>query len=161
MDGIAGARWQDDEQLHCTLRFIGDVERRHAEDIAAALATVTAPVVEARLAGVGSFERRGTPHSLWAALQPAEPLAALHRKVDQALVRTGLPPEGRAFRPHITVARLSHAVGAAPAVGHWLATQAALASAAFRMRHLLLYRSHIGQRGSRYEAIARWPLSPY
>ena len=158
MDGVAEARWQDDEQLHVTLRFVGEVDRRQAEDIATALATIAAPVVEVRLAGVGSFDRRGRITSLWAGLMPAEPLAALHRKVDHALVRSGLPAEGRAFRPHVTVARLSRSAGGAPGVRDWLVANAALTSKPFRMEHLILYQSHVGQHGSRYEAIARWPL---
>ena len=45
MDELPGARWQDEEQVHVTLRFIGEVERHQAEDIAAALATVSAPAL--------------------------------------------------------------------------------------------------------------------
>ena len=52
MHGIAGARWQSDEQLHLTLRFIGDVDRHKAEDVAAALGPLYAPAVTARVAGV-------------------------------------------------------------------------------------------------------------
>ena len=161
MDGIGGARWQDDEQLHVTLRFIGEVDRHHGEDIAAALATIMAPGVEARLAGVGCFKQQGRITSLWAGLAPAEPLAALHRKVDHALIRTGLMPESRTYRPHITVARLSRSLGGTPAARDWLATHDPLTSAPFRMEYLTLYESHPGQRGSRYEAIARWPLEGY
>src|SRR3546814_9956827 len=59
MHGIAAARWQSDEQLHLTLRFIGEVDRHRAEDVAAALGALHAPAVEARIAGVGVFERQG------------------------------------------------------------------------------------------------------
>ncbi|MBL0915966.1 MAG: RNA 2',3'-cyclic phosphodiesterase, partial [Sphingopyxis sp.] len=43
MHGISGARWQDDEQLHLTLRFIGEVDHHRAADIAAALGSPYAP----------------------------------------------------------------------------------------------------------------------
>ena len=69
MDELPGARWQDEEQLHVTLRFIGEVERPQAEDIAAALAAVSAPVVESRVDGVGTFDRRAR-----AALSCARPV---------------------------------------------------------------------------------------
>ena len=49
MHGISGARWQDDEQLHLTLRFIGEVDHHRAEDIAAALGSLYAPAIEARI----------------------------------------------------------------------------------------------------------------
>ncbi len=87
MEGVGFARWQGDDQLHVTLRFIGEVERPQAEDIAAALDGVRAPAFEVRVAGVGRFS-----DTLWAGLSPAEPLAALHRKVDHACVRAGLGP---------------------------------------------------------------------
>jgi len=90
MDGVAHARWQDDDQLHLTLRFIGEVERPLAEDIAAALAQVHAEAPVVALAGVGRFERRGATTALWAGLSPHPALAALHRKVDQACIRAGL-----------------------------------------------------------------------
>jgi 2'-5' RNA ligase len=56
MDQSADFRWQDDEQLHITLRFIGEVDRPAADDIADALGQVRAAPVELRIAGVGRFE---------------------------------------------------------------------------------------------------------
>lgn len=158
MSGVPFARWQDDEQLHVTLRFIGEVDGRVAEDVALAVSQVHAPAPQVRLHGVGAFEKRGRADTLWAGLSPAEPLAALHRKVDQAAIRCGLPPEGRAFLPHITVARLPRRAGAGPEIAAWRARHAALSSDPFALTHLVLYRSHLGAEGARYETIARWPL---
>lgn len=158
MDGVAAARWQDDEQLHLTLRFVGSVDRPQAEDAAAALAGVAAPAPLVALAGVGRFEHRGRTESLWAGVAPHDALAALHRKVDNALVRAGLEPERRAYLPHITLARLPHGAGAEVEVARWLADRAALASAPFALEHLILYESHLGRHGARYEPVARWRL---
>lgn len=158
--GVPGARWQDDEQLHVTLRFIGEVDARVADDIASALGQVHAPVTTMALAGVGRFAHRGRTDTLWAAVAPAEPLVALHRKVDAACVRAGLSPEGRAFVPHITLARLARSAGAGVDVERWLADHAALASPAFTCAHLVLYESTLGHEGARYEAVERWPLRP-
>lgn len=104
MGGIPGARWQDEEQLHITLRFIGDVDERAAEDAALALSSVRWPPLEAALDGVGTFDKRGRVHTVWAGLRLREGLAGLHRKIDQALVRAGQAPERRAYLPHITLA---------------------------------------------------------
>ena len=158
MDGIVGARWQDDDQLHLTMRFIGAVERPEAEDVAAALAAVRAPAPTVTIAGVGQFGARGRSEALWAGLAPHEPLAALHRKVDQALVRIGLEPERRAYLPHITLARLSRELRAGLEVDAWLARNAGFSSAPFTLPHLILYESHLGRSGASYEPIARWPL---
>jgi 2'-5' RNA ligase len=158
MDGIPEARWQDDEQLHLTLRFIGTVDRPVAEDIAAALAGLRATTPAVALAGVGRFDNRGRSEAVWAGVVPHDALAALHRKVDQALVRAGLEPERRAFLPHVTLARLPRGAHAEAEVASWLARHAALASAPFVLPHLMLYESHLGRGGATYEAIARWPL---
>jgi 2'-5' RNA ligase len=158
MDGVPAARWQDDEQLHVTARFIGAVDRPTAEDIAAALAGIHAPAPEVSLAGVGRFARRGRSEALWAGLAPHEALAALHRKVDQALIRVGLAAEGRAYLPHLTLARLPRGAFVEPQVATWLADHAALASAPFVLPHLILYESHLGRDGATYEPIARWLL---
>lgn len=158
MDGVPGARWQDDEQLHLTLRFIGAVDRPVAEDIAAALAAVQAPAPTVALNGVGRFDHRGRSEALWAGVTPHDALAALHRKIDQAIVRAGLAPERRAYLPHLTVARLPRAAGAEPEVEAWLARHAGLASDPFTLSHLILYESHLGRSGATYEPIARWPL---
>lgn len=160
MGGVPGARWQDDDQLHCTLRFVGEVERRQAEEIAAALAGIAAPPIEARIDGVGVFERRGRADTIWARVAPPEPLAALHRKVDQVLRRVGVAPDERRYLPHVTLARLPRSGHDALALARWLADHAALAGPAFVLTHLYLYESHLGSEGASYEAVARWPLQP-
>jgi 2'-5' RNA ligase len=157
MTGVLGARWQDDDQLHVTLRFIGEVERPVAEDVAAALGQVQADTPTVALHDVGRFERRGATTALWAGLAPQDALAALHRKVDQACVRAGLAPEGRAYLPHVTLARLARGV-AGPDADRWIAAHAGLASAPFAMPHLVLYESILTRDGARYEPVMRWPL---
>jgi 2'-5' RNA ligase len=157
MSGVPGARWQDDEQLHLTLRFIGEVETHAAEDVAATLGSVRHAPIEVRLAGCGMFDdSRGKPNALWAGVAPREPLAALHRKVDQAIVRAGLEPERRAYLPHVTLARMS---GSAGPIDRWLAEHAALTSEPFEIDAMILYESRLGHGGARYEPVARYPLT--
>lgn len=155
MHGISAARWQSDDQLHLTLRFIGEVDHHRAEDIAAALGGLHAPAITARLAGVGLFERQGRPHTVWAGAEPLAPLAALHHKVDQLLARVGVEREARAFQPHITLARLNRTAGP---VAPFLALHSDLASPPFVFAHVLLYESEMGHGGSRYHPVARYPL---
>jgi 2'-5' RNA ligase len=157
MHGIADARWQDDDQLHLTVRYIGEVDRRIAEDVAVELGHVHANAIIASIAGVGAFDRRGRTDAVWAGLTAHDALAALHRKVDHALVRLGLSPEGRAYLPHITLARLPRTADPVE-IERWRAAHAAIASGAFRMEHMILYESTLGPGGARYDTVARWPL---
>src|SRR5258707_1396829 len=76
MDDSPEFRWQTEEQLHLTLRFIGEVERPVAEDVAAALGAIRARPFDLRIKGVGRFEQRSVG-ALSAVGEPREPLTAL------------------------------------------------------------------------------------
>ena len=155
MGGVPGARWQSHDQLHLTLRFIGEVDRPLADDIAACLAAVDRPRPEIALQGAGSFDRKGRVHSLWAGIAPDEALEQLHDRIGRALVRAGIAPETRAFTPHITLARLGRQAGP---VERFLARTASLASAPVTIDAFILFESRLGHDGASYEAIARYPL---
>jgi 2'-5' RNA ligase len=156
MGGVAGARWQSDDQLHLTLRFIGEVDRHAARDVDAALAAVHHPRFEIAVAGIGAFDRRGEPVALWAAVAPIEPLKILHNKIDQAIVRAGLEPERRAFTPHITLARLPR--GAGPVKG-LLETSGGLASPPFTVDAFSLFESRPTPEGAVYTRLERYSLA--
>ena len=155
MEGVPGARWQDEEQLHLTLRFIGEVERPLAEDIAVALALVRHPPFEIGLSGIGQFESRGRLKAVWAGVRPHDQLAQLHRKIDHTLVRAGLAPERRAYLPHITLARFGRD---ATGVERLLALQTNLSSPPFAVEHFGLFRSTLSETGAHYELIERYRL---
>jgi len=155
MGGVGGARWQSEDQLHLTLRFIGEVDRHRAEDVHAALGGVHHPAFEIALAGVGSFDRRGEPTTLWAGVAPQEPLKTLHNKVDQAIARVGIEPDRRTFAPHITLARLPR--GARP-VGSFLQDSGRLASPPFGVEDFCLYESRLTPEGAVYSIVERYSL---
>lgn len=153
--GIDGARWQTDAQLHLTLRFIGEVERSVAEDIAVALSRIDRPVPKLVLTEPGTFGRP-SPHSLWigAASDPA--LILLHRKVERALQGAGLPPEHRTFVPHITIARLNRSTGP---IAPWLARAAALRNMMEESDTFGLFESRLSAAGAHYTEVARYPVN--
>lgn len=156
MGGVPGARWQSDDQLHVTLRFVGEVDRRVAEDVALALGQVHFPAIEAAIDGVGQFDSRGRPNAIWAGVRPHDALGQLHRKLDQAMVRLGLEPERRAYLPHITLARLN---GPANIADRYLADHAGLSSPPFTFTHIYLFESTLGREGPHYDVIERYPLT--
>ncbi len=155
MEGIAGARWQDEDQLHLTLRFIGEVHRHVADDVDTALRALHHPAFDLTLAGTGMFDRRGVPATLWAGVAPVGPVRALHNKVDQAMARAGLEPEHRAFHPHITLARLGR--GAGP-VDEFLARSGATASPPFRVDRMILFESRLSPGGAEHTPVEEYPL---
>jgi 2'-5' RNA ligase len=155
MGGVAGARWQNEDQLHLTLRFVGEVDRHLARDVDAALSAVHHPRFTVGLNGLGLFERRGEPVTLWVGVAPQEPLRALHKKVDQALVRAGVEPDRRAYMPHVTIARLPR--GAGP-VRSLIEQSGGLAGPSFEVDELRLYESRLTPAGPVYAVAERYPL---
>lgn len=149
MGGIAAARWQDDDQLHLTLRFIGDADRNTAADLIAALAAVRHPPVAARLGAIGTFASRGRPNAVWIGVEPAAALMALHHKIDQAAVRAGIAADTRAFVPHITLARLGRDAGPA---GGFMARAAP--SATFDVSGFTLFESVLTRAAAHYRPLA-------
>ena len=155
MGGVAGARWQSEAQLHLTLRFIGEVDRHQANDLAAALVSLHHPRFELALAGAGAFDRRGRVNALWAGVTPHEPVHTLHKKIDQAVARAGLPPDPRAYLPHITLARFGRAVGA---LDGFVDRYGGLSSPPFAVDDFCLYESQLTRDGSVYTIVERYPL---
>ncbi len=155
MGGVQNARWQDEDQLHLTLRFVGEVDRHQAEDIAAALGSLRHPPFEIALRGVGTFAGRGKG-AIWAGLAPHEDLKPLHKKVDQACLKAGIAPDTRAYHPHITIARTGRTTGP---VESFLERWAGLASAPFPVESFRLYESQLGSEGASYTTVARYPLA--
>lgn len=155
MGGIRGARWQTDDQLHLTLRFIGEVESHVGDDIHAALGAVHYPCFEIALDGISGFERRGQAENLWAGVTPHEPLKALHNKIDQAIARAGVAPDQRAYLPHITLARLKRGSGSIAAL---LERSGGLTSAPFRVDSFCLYESQLTPDGAVYSIVERYDL---
>jgi 2'-5' RNA ligase len=156
MDDSPDFRWQDEEQLHLTLRFIGEVDRPIAQDIADALSRVRSPPFELRIAGTGRFEQRSSG-SLWAGLEPKEPVAALAGKVERACQQAGLEPERRAFFPHITLARWKGR--RSREVADFLERTRGLRSDPFSVNQFILFESRLSRHGAHYEPVASYPLS--
>lgn len=157
MDDSADFRWQDEEQLHVTLRFVGEVERPVAEDLAAALDTIRSWPFELRLHGTGRFEQRNSG-ALWAGVEPKAPVAALAAKIERACLSVGLEPERRAFHPHITLARWKGR--RTREVAAFLERAHALASEPFAVDRFILFESHLSRHGAHYEEVVAFPLSP-
>ncbi len=155
MGGISGARWQTEDQLHLTLRFIGEVDRHLAGDVLAALGAVHHPAFDLALNGLGLFERRGTPDMVWAGVTPQEPVRSLHNKIDQALARVGVPPDQRAFLPHITLARLKPSSGT---VRNMMESSGGLTSALFRVDRFALVESRLTPDGAVYTDVETYSL---
>jgi RNA 2',3'-cyclic 3'-phosphodiesterase len=156
---LPDTRWADDDQLHLTLRFIGEVDGGTARDIMEALATVPARPIELLLKGVGHFPPRGEPKVLWVGVERSEELVAFKRRIDSALRDTGLAAEGRKFSPHVTIARFRQP----PPYNRfaaYLARHSLYRSAPFWVSDFALYSSWLRPEGALHRLEARYELVP-
>lgn len=153
--GVPGARWAAREQMHLTLRFIGEVDGREAVSVDDALATISAPSFKLVLKTVGQFGGRN-PSALWAGVEPNDALFHLERKIESALQRVGLAPETRKFTPHVTLARLKGTPRGR--VIDYLTDHALFASPPFEVRGFILYSSQLTPNGSIYRAERAYQL---
>ena len=153
--GVPGARWQAREQLHLTLRFIGEVDGRDARALDDALAGIDAPAFALQFHGVGQFGNK-QPHTLWAGARKNELLEHLARKVDTAIRRVGQPQDAHKFTPHVTLARLRHPD--LDKVLQWLTDHALATSSEFPVDAFCLYSSKLTSDGSIYRVEQEYPL---
>lgn len=155
--GPPGATWTDPDSFHVTLRFIGETGFAEAEEIAAALAALSAPGFEIQLAGVDAFRTGLRPRLLWVGLAPNPALIDLARKIDRALPERDAPPtKERKITPHVTIARLKDAP--MPAVMRFICDNALFRAPGFAVDHFTLYESRQGAGGPVYVPLADYPL---
>ena len=144
---LGGAKWIEPENMHVTLRFAGDIDGRTADELVDFLADVRARPFPITIKEIGAFGGRD-PRVLWAGVEAGEPLDALYRANERAARSAGLEPEGRAFRPHVTLARMRGA--REQAVARFLTENGGLAHRALH-RHAL--RAPLGAPGHRRPAL--------
>lgn len=155
--GLPNARWVPPDNLHVTLRFIGEVDNSRVEDVDAFLATVSAPSFAMTLSGVGCFERGRKVGAVWAGVEAGPAVGHLHEKVESAVVRAGFEPEHRKFKAHVTLARLRDTP--TRRVGEFIQARQAFLHGPFTADRFTLFRSHLGHGGAHYEALVDYPLT--
>jgi 2'-5' RNA ligase len=153
--GVPGARWIDRENYHITLRFIGDIDHRTADEVVAALDRVRRPQFDLTLSGTGIFGGK-KPHSIWAGVQPTPALMALQAEHERICQRIGLPAEPRKFTPHVTLARLKNA--RVDDVMHYLSGRGNFSAGPFTVSRFLLMSSRDSVGGGPYVVEEEYPL---
>ena len=153
---LPGARPVPVEQMHLTLRFIGEVEGSRRLDIEEVLAEVIRPSFSLYLQGVGTFPPRGVPRVLWAGVQPKDDLQNLRRSIENTLAAIGIPREKQKFQPHLTLARLNN-----PSIHHlqqFLAGNTLLRSPEFSVTSFCLYKSQLTNGGPLHSRLRTYAL---
>lgn len=153
--GLVGARWIDAENYHLTLRFIGDIDEPTAQEVHAVLERIRLRPFTVTIEGLGSFG--GTkPRALIAKATPAPALVELQAQQERLIRRTGVPPDGRKFIPHVTLARLRTVSCAA--VAEYLSSRGGFFARHFEATRFVLFSSRASVGGGPYIVEAAYPL---
>jgi len=155
--GVPGARWTPAENMHVTLRYIGEVDGMLADDVATGLSSVSGSPMQIAIEGVGHFGGKSDARVLYADIAPREPLKRLRDKIETLVQRIGLPADERRYHPHVTLARLRRAHQ--ERVGRFLQLNGMLASQPFTVREFHLYASIRGSDGAVYSIEHSYPLT--
>lgn len=106
---IDGVRWQQESQIHLTLKFLGETDQSETQNLKTHLKSIAVPGFSITLNGFGYFPHGKQPRVLWARVKNNNSLTKLHREIEKTCVELGFEAENRPFKPHITIARVNGA----------------------------------------------------
>jgi 2'-5' RNA ligase len=154
--GLPGTKWVKRDQLHLTLRFIGEMSDEKFRVIKDRLNSIKAAPFSMAMQGVGQFPPRRAARVLWVGVDAPPTLSELQQQVETTLTKLGCPPDERPFSAHITLARLKTPPPPS-AVEDYLARYGAFQSEPFPISHFVLYSSVLAPEGPTYcpEAVYR------
>jgi 2'-5' RNA ligase len=154
--GLPGARWLEPDSYHVTLRFIGDIDERTADEVAGQLSRVRRASFAVAFEGLDSFGTR-KPHAIVARATFPAALGELQAEHERIMQRIGLPPEPRKFTPHVTLARLRGT--SIREVAEYLSLRGGFTTAAFPVNRFVLFSSRDQTGGGPYLVEDAYPLA--
>ncbi len=158
----SAVRWVRPEQLHFTLRFLGEVSAQQVALVQRALSVPwTTGVFDVRLAGVDLFPYSGEPRVIWLGLDEGrDHMVALKTELDRRLVSVGFGPETRRFRAHLTLGRIKRRLAVSGPELRALLSQYEPETARWTVDRVTLYESRVSFRGTTYHVVDSTTLVP-
>lgn len=152
------ASWSREDNLHLTLKFLGNVPVADIPKVSDAVASATKSVssFELTFSDCGAFPPRGRPSVLWLGTQGSG-LQILHTAIEEELAEAGFARESRPFHPHLTIARLRQSAGARELAE--LHQNLGFARISLAVSEVVVFRSELLKQGSKHTAISRHKLS--
>jgi 2'-5' RNA ligase len=152
----AAASWSRPENVHVTVKFLGNVDQQRVPLISAAATRVSKEFsqIQIEVGKTGVFPRPSRAEVLWIGIDDRSgKLSALQQRLEEELARDGFPKEDRAFRPHLTIARIRKPHAATQLAETHLRME--FSSVAVTLSELILFRSELSSKGSQYTPISR------
>jgi len=154
------ANWVSEDNLHLSIKFFGELPAGAPAQLTAALAPIGAAhqPFDLRLSGLGAFPNLRAPRVVWMGVKHDPRLELMHHDVEATCAAIGYPLDARAFRPHITLARVRGTLPLAKARALALAARTVVYKGVQQVSALALFESVPGPRGPRYLRVASIPL---
>lgn len=151
----AAASWSRPDNIHLTVKFFGNVDQPKIAAISAAAERVIKEFspIQIAVGGTGVFPKPNRPQVLWIGIDDSSGrLSQLHERLEDEFAREGFPKEERAFRPHLTIARIRKTHDASRLAQTHLAMK--FSEVELTLNELILFRSELSPKGSKYTAIS-------
>ena len=154
-------RWVAPEQLHATLRFLGEVTDADADAVRAVLrAPFETGAFLARVSRLGCFPPSGSPRVVWLGIgEGGDGIAAVRAELDRRLASVGFPSEDRPFRAHLTLGRMKRWPARSRRDVDRVLSEVRPETPAWTVDCLTLYESRRMPHGARYHVLQSTPLA--
>lgn len=153
-------RWSSRDQMHLTLKFLGEIDQGSVESLSAGMRAATAlrSSFEVEIRGVGTFPERGAPRVVWAGGTGAlDALSSLAAEVESVAETVGVAKEGRPYSPHLTLGRVKDPKGARD-LPSLLPKWQDRSYGKFLVRSVVLFRSDLRPEGAVYTRLEEFPF---
>lgn len=153
-------KWVEPDNLHLTLKFLGQTEESQVPSLTTALRSHTAriPPFAYHLDGLGTFPRLQSPRVIWVGVKEGEKqLLELAQAVERACVELRLPPEDRPFSAHLTIGRVRSPAGLGALIQR-IKEGRFTGSEPVTVRRVVLFESVLSPKGPHYRPLAEVPL---
>lgn len=152
-------RWVDEQNLHLTLKFLGEISEHqvvHIKNVLAEFALLHSPISLVP-SGLGFFKSRGIPRVLYVGIRNGEALQQWAEGIESLLIPLGIKKEERPFNPHLTLARIKFLKDKkrfyqAVERHHYVSSKPVTIS------EIIFFESHLEPKGPVYRQLARFPL---
>jgi 2'-5' RNA ligase len=157
--GLAGTpiRWVPVENIHLTLKFLGDVSLSNLDMVKKIIRTVSSQhrTFEVSAGGLGAFPKVHRPRVIWVGLEAPPELGAIQHAIDLETAKLGYASEDRPFSPHLTLGRVSRNVSADEirVIASVLSTRRIGFLGVARVREIHLFRSDLQPHGAVYTSL--------
>lgn len=160
-DYASGIKWVEAENLHLTLKFLGDVDNREIPDVCKEIRRCCEEVnpFGLEIQGVGGFPSIDRARVIWAGVEDESgQLTKLATRIDEQMGTLGFKREFRDYTPHLTLGRLKKGSRPAEGFAEQASREAEFTVGSVECREVYLLASYLEKQGPTYTVMDRVPL---